>query len=56
MKIIELILKKCKEAMSKFVVSFYGSIVLFILIALQVIFDFTEDTIMLVTFSVDLLS
>ena len=52
MKIIELILKNVKEAMSKFVVSFYGSIVLFILIALQVIFDFTEDTIMLVTFSV----
>jgi hypothetical protein len=52
MKIIELILKNVKEAMSKFVVSFYGSIVLFILITLQVIFDFTEDTIMLVTFSV----
>lgn len=54
MKIVEFILKNVKEAMSKFVVSFYGSIVLFILIALQVIFDFTEDTIMQITLAIGL--
>ena len=52
MKILEFIMKNVKEAMSKFVISFYGSIILFILMTLQIVFDFTEDTILLMTFAV----
>ena len=51
-KIFELILSNIKEAMSKFVVSFYGSVIAFILLTLQIIFDFTENTVVLMAFSV----
>ena len=49
-KIFELILSNIKEAMSKFVVSFCGSVIAFILLTLQIIFDFTENTVVLMAF------
>ncbi|HRU59634.1 MAG TPA: hypothetical protein P5064_08925, partial [Clostridia bacterium] len=51
-KIFELILSNIKEAMSKFVVSFCGSVIAFILLTLQIIFDFTENTVVLMAMSV----
>lgn len=52
MKIFKFILNSVKEAMSKFVVSFYGSIIIFILASIQIIFDVDEEIYMRIIFAV----
>lgn len=52
MKFLRLIFKSIKESMAKFVISFYTSILLFILVSMQIIFEFVDNRFMVLILSV----
>jgi hypothetical protein len=51
MKIFKYIFSNIKESMSRFVIPFYGSILIFILSVLQTVFEFSDETVLKVILS-----